>query len=71
MQLSTSLPVEAIHAGEPSGTIGQSKAQPSINSDSQPATPGAMWIPVLLLLALCLAAGYLFWAKVTFHWPFY
>lgn len=33
--------------------------------------PGAaIWVPVLALLVLQLAAFYLFWAKIASAWPF-
>ena len=72
MALSVSLLHEATHADGPSVTIGQSDAKAARPAPSNPDStmPASTWIPVGLLIGLCLAAGYLFWAKVTFHWPF-
>ena len=45
------------------------QAEPSIEFPNAHPDP-AVWVPILGLLALSIAAGYLFWAKISGAWPF-
>ena len=53
------------------GSFRSALLRPAAHTESENAHPGAaVWMPVLILFALSVAAYFLFCAKATNAWPF-